>query len=216
MQVPGYLCGLRVIPSGAKHMQPTAFLIPAVALMTIAPTAAAQRLMPSTTGLSVAATASVARPSAESQGVTTSVVRFAPRAELSYGATARVSLVGAVARRGGVLEGQDYNVRSVDMGLRYLGYVGRAMRPFAEGGLAVRKFSLDAQAGEINATNVGPWAALGYMWFPGGSFALEAAGTFGRVTFQNWRVAGNAAELAPLVHQEYGVRAGARWFFRAR
>lgn len=188
----------------------------AVALFAIAPSAAAQRLMPSTTGLSVAATASVARPSAESQGVTSSAVRFAPRAELSYGATARVSLVGAVASRGGVLEGQEFQVRSVDMGLRYLGYVGRPLRPFAEGGLAVRQFSLDGQPGEITSTNVGPWAALGYMWFPGGAFAIEAAGTFGRVTFESWRVAGTGTQLAPLVHQEFGVRAGARWFFRAR
>lgn len=176
----------------------------------------AQRLLPSTTGFSVAATGTYAKASAKSQDVTSTAGRFAPRAELSYGVSPRVSLVGALVTRGAVIEGQDYDVRSVDLGGRYLGFVGRPMRPFVEGGLAVRTFTLESSVGDVTSTNVGPWAAAGYMWFPGGGLALEAAGTYGRVTFNNWRVGGNPAAVGDVEHRELGVRAGARWFFRAR
>ena len=187
-----------------------------VACVCTTTTAHGQRLLPSTTGFSVAASASVARTSAESEGIITTARRGALRGELSYGVTPRVSLVGALSARGALIEGEEYTVRSVDLGARYLGFAGRALRPLLEGGLAVRTFSIDSPVGEVTATNVGPWAAAGYLWFPAGAFALEAAGTYGRVTFNNWRAAGTGLALVPVVHQEIGVRAGARWFFRAR
>lgn len=179
-------------------------------------TAHAQRLLPSTTGFSVAASGTYANTSAKSQDITSTTGRFAPRAELSYGVTPRLSLVGAIVNRGAVIEGQDYAVRSVDLGLRYLGFAGRVLRPFAEGGLAVRTFNLESPVGDVSSTNVGPWGAAGYMWFAGGGLAVEAAATYGRVTFNNWRVAESPAALAPVEHRELGVRAGARWFFRSR
>ncbi len=188
----------------------------ALLLAIAAGTAHAQRLLPSTTGFSVAASGTYANTSAKSQDITSTASRFSPRAELSYGVTPRLSLVGALVRRGAVIEGQDYDVRSVDLGFRYLGFAGRVIRPFAEGGLAVRTFILESPVGDASSTNVGPWGAAGYMWFAGGGLAVEAAATYGRVTFNNWRVAGNPASLAPVEHRELGVRAGARWFFRSR
>lgn len=176
----------------------------------------AQRLLPSTTGISLAGSVGVVRSSAESQGITTSSQRTARRGELAYGVSPRVSIVAALGTRTAQIEEQDFDVRSVDMGVRYLGFAGRAMRPFAEGGLSVRTFSLEATVGEVRATNVGPWAAAGYMFFPGGGFALEVAATYGRVTFENWRAGGNAVALAPVGYRELGVRAGARWFVRGR
>jgi hypothetical protein len=192
------------------------FFSGAAVLAMSASAAHAQRLLPSTTGFSVAATGTYANASAKSQDITTTAGRFAPRGELAYGVSPRVSLVGAVVSRGALIEGQDYDVRSVDLGGRYLGFVGRGVRPFVEGGLAVRTFTLASPVGDASSTNVGPWGAAGYMWFAGGGLALEAAATYGRVTFNNWRVADNPAALAPVEHRELGVRAGARWFFRPR
>ncbi len=188
----------------------------AVLLALSAGSAHAQRLLPSTTGFSVAASGTYANTSAKSQDITSTTGRFAPRAELSYGVTPRLSLVGAYVTRGATIEGQNFDVRSVDVGLRYLGFAGRVMRPFVEGGLAVRGFNLESPVGNVSSTKVGPWGAAGYMWFAGGGFAVEAAGTYGRVTFNNWRVADTPAALAPVEHRELGVRAGARWFFRSR
>jgi hypothetical protein len=192
------------------------FLLGAVVTAMSASAAHAQRLLPSTTGFSVAATGTYANASAKSQDITSTAGGFAPRAELAYGVSPRLSLLGAIVSRGGLIEGQDYDVRHVDLGARYLGFAGRVIRPFAEGGLSVRKFNLESRVGDANSTNVGPWGAAGYMWFPGGGLALEAAATYGRVTFNNWRVAGNPAALAPVEHRELGVRAGARWYLRAR
>lgn len=188
----------------------------AVLLAVSAGTADAQRLLPSTTGFSVAASGTYANASAKSEDITSTMGRFAPRAELSYGVTPRLSLVGGIVQRGAMIEGQDYEVRSIDLGLRYLGFAGRVVRPFVEGGLAVRTFNLASQVGNVSSTNVGPWGAAGYMWFAGGGLAVEAAATYGRVTFNNWRVAETPAALAPVEHRELGVRAGARWFFRSR
>lgn len=192
--------------------------LPAAALawLIAATTAHAQKLVPSTTGMNVAATATLARTSAESQGASSSAMRFAPRVDVSYGVSPRVSLLGALAARGGAFTGNDYRVRSVDMGLRYLGYAGRTLRPFAEGGLSVRKFTIDVAAGTLDATDVGPWAAAGYMWFPGGPLAIEAAAQYGRVNFSSWRSAGTAIQAQPVVNQDVGARVGARWYFRAR
>lgn len=206
-----YLESMRFHPLSAV----TAALL-VVAGVSAATTAHAQRLLPSTTGFSVAVSGSLARTSAESQGITSTAQRFAPRVDLSYGVTPRVSLVGALSNRGALIEGEDYTVRSVDLGARYLGFVGRELRPFLEGGLAVRTFSIAAPVGMVTATDVGPWAAAGYLWFPAGRLALEAAGTYGRVSFNNWRAAGNGLTLAPVGHKEIGVRAGVRWFFRPR
>lgn len=192
-------------------------LFPAAILLSMCTgTAHAQRLLPSTTGFSVAANGTYANASAKSQDITSTARRFAPRGELSYGVTPRLSLVSAVVQRGAVIEAQHYDVRSIDLGVRYLGFAGRVVRPFAEGGLAVRTFNLASPVGDVSSTNVGPWGAAGYMWFAGGGLALEVAATYGRVTFNNWRVAEIPAALAPVEHRELGVRAGARWFFRSR
>ncbi|WP_396206295.1 hypothetical protein [Gemmatimonas sp.] len=192
------------------------FFSGAAVLAMSASAAHAQRLLPSTTGFSVAAAGTYGNASAKSQDITSTAGRFAPRAELAYGVSPRLSLLGAIVSRGGLIEGQDYDVRSVDLGGRYLGFAGRVTRPFVEGGLSIRTFILDSPVGDVSSTNVGPWGAAGYMWFPGGGLALEAAATYGRVTFNNWRVGGNPAAAGAVEHRELGVRAGARWFFRPR
>lgn len=188
----------------------------ALLVLLVAPDLGAQQLRPSGTGLSVAVTASAVRATAESRGISTASTGMAPRFEVSYGATPRLSLTGAFVTRGARIEDADYDVRSVDLGLRYLGHAGSRWRPFGEAGFGVRRFSLDGANGTITATNVGPFAAAGYVWFPGGAFALEAAATFGRVSFDSWRVDGAPTALASVSHQELGIRAGARWFLRAR
>jgi hypothetical protein len=197
-------------------MRLTALIATGAFLSLFSSSVQAQRLLPSGSGLSVAVAASIDRSSATSLGITTSSVQVAPRAELSYGVSPRVSLVGAIVSKPARIEGQEYHVRSAEMGLRYVGFAGRILRPFAEGGLAVRKFTIDSPTGDVSATNVGPWVAAGYQWFPGGPFAIEGAATYGRVTFESWRLGGTALALAPVQHQEIGVRVGARWFMRAR
>lgn len=178
--------------------------------------AGAQALRPSTTGLSIAASAGAVRATSETDGDESVRNGVIPRLEVSYGATPRFSLVAAVGRSQPTLDGADYSVRNVDLGLRYLGFVGRTLRPFVEGGLSVRKFSIDNTVGEITSQDVGPWAAAGGMWFPGSRVAFEGALTFGSVQFESWRVPAGSPNLLPVTLREVGVRAGLRLFQRAR
>jgi hypothetical protein len=178
--------------------------------------ARAQTLRPSTTGLSVAVSAAAVRATSETDGEQSVSNGVLPRLEVSYGATPRFSLVAAIGRSAPVLDGADYSVRNVDLGMRYLGYAGRVLRPFVEGGLSIRKFSIDNTGGEITSQDVGPWGAAGGMWFPGSRVAIEGALTYGSVQFESWRVPSGSPNLLPVTLREVGVRAGIRLFQRAR
>ena len=191
-------------------------LVAASLAIGISSVAQAQTLRPSTTGLSVAVTATSARATSETDGDESTSNGFIPRLDSSYGATPRFSLVASIGRSAPVLDGTDYSVRNVDLGMRYLGYAGRAVRPFVEGGLSVRKFSLDNSFGDITSQDVGPWVAAGGMWFPGSRVALEGALTYSSVQFESWRVPVGSPNLLPVTLREVGVRAGLRLFQRAR
>jgi hypothetical protein len=176
----------------------------------------AQALRPSTTGFSIAASAAAVRATSETDGDESATTGTLPRLEVSYGATPRFSLVAALGRSTPSLDGADYSVRNVDLGMRYLGYAGRAIRPFVEGGLAIRKFTIDNVVGDITSQDVGPWVAAGGMWFPGSRIALEGALTYSSVQFESWRVPAGSPNLLPVTLREVGARIGLRVFQRAR
>ncbi len=202
-------------PSTIRSLPVTlAWLLAATAAVSLP--AQAQVLRPSTTGLSVAAGAGMARATSETDGISETVNRIIPRVEVAYGVTPRFSMLIALSRSTPRVDDADYSVRNVDMGVRYLGYVGRPLRPFVEGGLSIRKFSLTDNGPELTSQDVGAWGAAGGMWFPGSRVALEAAATYGRVQFESWRSAGTAPTIRPVTLTEFGVRAGIRIFARAR
>ncbi|MFN5582947.1 MAG: hypothetical protein ACK5BA_10610 [Gemmatimonas sp.] len=176
----------------------------------------AQGLRPSTTGLSVAASAGLARATSETDGTSGTVTEIVPRIEVAYGVTPRFSMLIALSRSTPRVDDADYSVRNVDMGVRYLGYAGRPLRPFVEGGLSIRKFSLTDNGPALTSQDVGAWGAAGGMWFPGARIALEAAATYGRVQFESWRADGLAPTIRPVTLTEIGVRAGVRLFARPR
>lgn len=176
----------------------------------------AQTLRSSTTGLSVAASVGGARAASETDGVSESVLEPIPRLELAYGVTSRFSLLIAVGKSMPRVDDTDYSVRNVDIGVRYLGYVARPLRPFVEGGLSIRRFSMGDNAAKLTSQDVGAWGAAGGMWFPTSRFAFEAAATYGRVQFESWRSEGTVPNIRPLTLTEFGVRVGARIFARTR
>jgi hypothetical protein len=196
--------------------RPFAAAIAAV-LLSLPTVLAAQSLRPSGTGFSASAGASLSRVTSDLSGRDESSARGAWRADVMYGATPRVALLGALGIREVDLTGGAFSVRTVDLGFRYLARAGAVVRPFAEGGFSVRHFSTSTSGGiEVTAQNTGPWVAAGALAFVQGHWAVEGAATYGQVTFENWRAAGTAPVLQPVAYQEVGVRLGARYFVRGR
>ncbi|MFO0095528.1 MAG: hypothetical protein ACK54K_14615 [Gemmatimonadaceae bacterium] len=180
-------------------------------------TLAAQSLRPSGTGFSLSAAASLAQVTTDLAGRDASSGSATWRADVQYGVTPRLALVGALSVRASAQAGDALAVRSVDLGVRYLARAGAAVRPFAEAGFGVRRFSTNTVGGvEVSAQNTGPWAAAGVLALVQGHWAVEGAATYGAVRFENWRAGGVAPVLQPVNYREVGARLGVRYFVRVR
>ena len=174
-----------------------------------------QALVPSGTGFSVAGSVAVSRSTSSGSGLDGNATRPGALVEVAYGATPRLSLLGAYRLAAASAGTQDYTTHGVDFGLRYLGKAGMRLRPFAEGGLAIRSLRYDA--GEVyTSSNVGPWASAGVMRLGAQHWSMEAAVTWAQSRFDNWNRDGQAI-VAEAVHwNAVGVRAGVRYWNRAR
>lgn len=181
--------------------------------------AGAQALLPSGRGFSAAGSVTVSRSSSEGSGLDGDAARVGGMVEVAYGATARLALLGALNWRTAEAEtvtgAKTYTVNGVDLGLRYLGHAGRRLRPFAEGGLAVRTLRYESRF-ELTSRNVGPWAGVGLMHLGARHWSGEAAVTWAQSTFDNWRADGEAAVAEAASWNAIGLRAGVRYWVRAR
>jgi hypothetical protein len=172
-------------------------------------------LVPSGTGFSIAGDLTFARAASRGSGLDGSDARPGGRVELAYGVSPRLSLVGALHPLRATVRAQDYTANGVDLGLRYLAQAGRTLRPFAEGGFAVRTLTYKTGT-ELTSRNVGPWAGLGLMRLAASHWSGEAALTWGKSTFDNWKADGTAAVAEPVSWDAVGARVGVRYWVHAR
>jgi hypothetical protein len=175
----------------------------------------AKALVPSGTGFSIAGHLAFARVTSSGSGLDGSDARLGGLVDVAYGVSPRLSLVGAVHPLTASVSAQKYTANGIDLGLRYLTRAGRTLRPFAEGGFAVRTLSYTSGVA-LTSRNVGPWAGLGLMRLAASHWSGEAAVTWGNSTFDNWKADGTAAVAEPVTWNAVGVRAGLRYWVRAR
>lgn len=175
----------------------------------------AKALVPSGAGFSIAGGLSVARLSSSGSGLDGNTLRPGGRVEVAYGVSPRLALLGALHAASATASGQAYTANGLEMGFRYLAQAGRRVRPFAEGGLAVRTMSYEASA-TFTSRNVGPWAGLGVMRLAASHWAGDAALTWGQSRFDSWKVDGTAAVIEAADWSSVGARVGVRYWVHAR
>ncbi len=197
--------------------------LPLVALFVAAPAVRAQSLSPSTLGISAQVHGAGGTMNTAIYAGASGSAAFGFGAEVSYGATPRMSLVGRLARlaskSGIVTETTDYAIVQGDLGLRWMQSPGARVRPFAEAGLALRRlaFQYADTVGVMNdftAFNGGATVSVGVMMFRTDRMSVDAAGTYTSGNFSTWKVNGKPESLAPMSSEMLGVRVGVRYWFK--
>lgn len=172
-------------------------------------------LVPSGTGFSIAGALSVHHSNATGSGLDGTSSKPSGEIEIAYGATPRIALLGAFRPVLAAAGTQNYTVNSAEFGLRYLGKAGMQLRPFAEGGLAIRSLRYELTE-TYTSSNVGPWASIGAMRLGSGHWSFEAAATWKQGRFDNWKRNSQAIIAEPTTWSAVGGRIGARYWVRAR
>ena len=177
--------------------------------------AQAKALVPSGTGFSMAASASAAKMTSSGSGLDGDATKPGGQIEVAYGASPRLSLLGAFRPISSTAGTQDYTVNGLELGLRYLGKAGATVRPFAEGGFGIR--TIRYETGDVfTSTNVGPWASVGVMRLAASHWSVEGAATWTKSNYDNWKRNSEAVVAEPVKWNAVGARVGVRYWVRAR
>lgn len=194
-----------------------------VAVLIATPAVRAQSLSPSTLGLSAQVHGVGGTMNTAIYPGTNGSAAFGFGAEIAYGATPRLSLVGRLARLSSkseiTAESTNYAMVQGDLGLRWMQSPGARVRAFAEAGLALRRLAFEYadRAGvtsDFSAFNGGATVSAGVMIFQTNSMSVEGAGTYTSGNFSTWKVNGKPASLAQMPSEMFGLRAGVRYWFK--
>jgi hypothetical protein len=194
----------------------TVGILVAALLSPAALVAQAKALLPSGTGFSVSASASMARTTSSGSGLDGNATKPGGQVEVAYGASPRLSLLAAFRPIVATAGTQNYSVNGLELGLRYLGKAGTTLRPFVEGGFGVRTLRYEISSDAFTSTNVGPWASVGVMRLAASHWSVEAAGTWTKSPFDNWKRNDQAVVAQAVQWSGVGARVGLRYWVRAR
>lgn len=172
-------------------------------------------LSPSGIGVSLAVGGTLTAVTTDLSGSNRTGTSGAPRVEVSLAATPRLALLAAISSQAVRIDRTAFDLGAVDLGLRYTGRIGARGRPFAELGMARRTFRYGT-APTIESTNLGPSAALGVSWRAAGHWAVEAAGTAGTSTFDQFTADGIGRQLQPVRVRLAGLRLTLRYWLASR
>lgn len=187
-----------------------------IALLALtAASANAQTLTPAGTGLSMALTAVGGYTTSDVSGRSRNHTGVSPRLEIAFATSPRLGLLAASHRRRVSMDDVDFEIGSIELGVRYTGRPGAAWRPFAEAGMARRHFSYEELI-DISSVKLGPWVGVGGQWRPHGHWSAEAAFNFGALAFDRFRAGGVTQELRSVYTRLTGLRIGARYWVSAR
>ena len=171
----------------------------------------AQALAPAGTGVSLAVAGIGGAMQSDLSGSMNASTSVAPRLEASFGATPRLGVLAAWSRQSVTIDEEAFDIASLDLGLRYTGFVGRVWRPFADVGMARRAFRYEAPQ-LIRATTLAPWGAVGFMRRSTGPLGVEVALTAASSTFDQFTVDDVVSTLQPVQTRFLGARVGVRYW----